>query len=117
MELHVTRWKRYGRDRLCANLPDGTAVGRVDVTTGDITALRAEYRGDVIAVLAQHLQNLTEPVPPDRALEAQARPMLPPPTPADDRAVNPPGRSLRDLLAASGPGPWSQCSSSSASPI
>ncbi|MFJ8152529.1 nuclease-related domain-containing protein [Streptomyces sp. NPDC094468] len=104
MELHVTRWKRYGHDRLYANLPDGTAVGWTDVATGDITVLRAEYRDDVIAVLTQHLQNLTEPVPSDRAPEAQARSMLPPLTPADDLAVNPPGQSLRDLLAESGPG-------------
>ncbi|MFD8370150.1 nuclease-related domain-containing protein [Streptomyces sp. NPDC059688] len=104
MELHVTRWKRYGHDRLYANLPDGTAVGWVDVTTRDITILRAEYRDDVIALLAKHLQSLTEAVPPDRAPEAQARPMLPPLTPADDLAANPPGQSLRDLLAESGPG-------------
>ncbi|MFJ8197294.1 nuclease-related domain-containing protein [Streptomyces sp. NPDC096152] len=104
MELHVTRWKRYGHDRLYANLPDGTAVGWVDVTTGDITVLRAEYRDDVIAVLTRHLQNLAEPVPPDRAPETQARPMLPPLTPADDLAINPPGRALRDLLDESGPG-------------
>jgi hypothetical protein len=96
-------WKRYGHDPLYASLPDGTAVGWADVTTGDITVLRAEYRDDVIAVLAQHLQNLTEPAPPYRAPEAQARPMLPPLTPADDLAVNPSGPSLRDLLAESGP--------------
>ncbi len=40
MELHVTRWKRYGHDRLYANLPDGTAIGWADVTTGDITVLQ-----------------------------------------------------------------------------
>lgn len=104
VELHVTRWKRYGHDRLYANLPDGTAVGWADVRTGNITVLHAEYRDDVIAVLTQHLQNLTEAVPPDRAPEARARPMLPPLTPADDLAVNPPGASLRDLLDESGPG-------------
>ncbi|MGW1588341.1 nuclease-related domain-containing protein [Streptomyces sp. NPDC002386] len=104
MELNVTRWKRYGHDRLYANLPDGTAVGWADVATGDITVLRAECRDDVIAVLTKHLQSLTGPVPPHKAPEVQARPMLPPLTPADDLAVNPPGRSLRDLLAESGPG-------------
>ncbi|GAA2785377.1 NERD domain-containing protein [Streptomyces rameus] len=104
MELHVTRWKRYGHDRLYANLPDGTAVGWADVRTGDITVLRAECRDDVIAVLTKHLQNLTEPVPPNRASEVQARPTLPPLTPADDLAVNPPGQALRDLLTESGPG-------------
>ncbi|MFF9109016.1 nuclease-related domain-containing protein [Streptomyces sp. NPDC014805] len=104
MELHVTRWKRYGHDRLYANLPDGTAVGWADVTTGGVTVLRAECRDDVSAVLTKHLQNLTEPVLPDRAPQVQARPMLPPLTPADDLAVNPPGQALRDLLAESGPG-------------
>ncbi|BBC96168.1 nuclease-related domain-containing protein [Streptomyces griseofuscus] len=104
VELHVTRWKRYGHDRLYANLPDGTSVGWADVRTGDITVLRAECRDDVIAVLTKHLQSLTEPVSPDRAPEAQARPMLPPLTPADDLAVNLPGKSLRDLLDESGPG-------------
>ncbi|MGQ3549273.1 nuclease-related domain-containing protein [Streptomyces rochei] len=104
MELHVTRWKRYGHDRLYVNLPDGTAVGWADVTTGDVTVLRAEYRDEVITVLTKHLQGLTGPVLLDRALDAQARPMLPALTPADDLAVNTPGQSLRDLLAESGPG-------------
>ncbi|MES9520621.1 nuclease-related domain-containing protein [Streptomyces capoamus] len=104
MELQVTRWKRYGHDRLYANLSDGTAAGWADVRTGDITVLRAEYRDDVIAVLTRHLQNLTKLVPSDRAPEAEARPMLPPLTPAYDLAVNPPGQSLRDLLAEFGPG-------------
>ncbi|MEU5255285.1 nuclease-related domain-containing protein [Streptomyces longwoodensis] len=103
MELHVTRWKRYGHDRLYANLPDGTAVGWADVTSGDVTVLRAEYRDDVITVLTKRLQSLTEPVPQNRAPEAQARPMLPPLTPADDLAINPPGKSIRDLLDESGP--------------
>jgi hypothetical protein len=42
VELHVTRWKRYGHDRLYVNLPDGTAVGWADVMTEDIAVLRAE---------------------------------------------------------------------------
>ena len=104
MELSATRWRRYGHDRLYANLPDGTAVGWADLRTGDVTVLRAEYRDDVIAVLTQHLQNSPDPVPPERAPEAEARPALPPLTPADDLAVNPPGASLRELLDSSGPG-------------
>jgi hypothetical protein len=72
--------------------------------TGDITVLRAEYHDDVIAVLTQHLQKLTEPVSPDRAPGVAERPTLPPLTPADDLAVNPPGASLRDLLDESDPG-------------
>ncbi|MFI2511346.1 nuclease-related domain-containing protein [Streptomyces sp. NPDC018972] len=104
MELRVTRWKRYGHDRLYANLPDGTAVGWVDVTTGNITVLRAEYCDDVIAVITQHLQELTKPVLPDGTPGVAARSTLPPLTSADDLAVNPPGDSLRDLLDGSGPG-------------
>ncbi|MEV7784129.1 nuclease-related domain-containing protein [Streptomyces sp. NPDC088106] len=104
VELKVTRWKRYGHDRWYANLPDGTAVGWADVRTGDITVLVAEYRDDVIAVLTQHLRNNPEPVLPQRAPEAEARPMLPPLTPADDLSTNRPGESLRDLLDKSGPG-------------
>lgn len=104
VELKVTRWKRYGHDRLYANLPDGTAVGWADVRTGDITVLVAEYRDDVIAVLTHHLRDSPEPVLPQEAPEAEARSMLPPLTPADDLSTNRPGESLRDLLAVSGPG-------------
>nr|WP_221348118.1 nuclease-related domain-containing protein [Streptomyces sp. REN17] len=108
VELKVMRWKRYGRDRLYANLPDGTAVGWADVTTGEITVLRAEYRHDVLVVLRRRLSKITSAVPPDGALKAEARPMplsLPPLTPADDLAANPPGKAISNLLAASGPGP------------
>ncbi|MFJ5639829.1 nuclease-related domain-containing protein [Streptomyces sp. NPDC093223] len=106
MELKVTRWKRYGHDRLYANLPDGTAVGWADANTGDITVLLAEYRDDVIAVLTDHLQNNSEPVPPQktpRTPEAEGLPPLPPLTTADDLSANRPGESLRDLLDKSGP--------------
>ncbi|MFI9807474.1 nuclease-related domain-containing protein [Streptomyces sp. NPDC052301] len=104
MELHVTRWKRYGHDRLYANLTDGTAVGWADVRTGDITVLRAEYRDDVIAQLTQHLQNLSETVPPDRTPDTEARPVLPPLTPGDDLASNSPGAALHKKLDESGMG-------------
>ncbi|WP_106975449.1 nuclease-related domain-containing protein [Streptomyces sp. NRRL S-455] len=104
MELKVTRWKRYGHDRVYANLPDGVAVGWADVKTGSITVLVAEYRDDVIAVLTHHLRDSPEPVLPQRAPEAEDGPMLPPLTPADDLATNRPGESLRDLLDKSGPG-------------
>lgn len=104
VELKVTRWKRYGHDRLYVNLPAGTAVGWADLSTGDITVLVDEYRDDVIAVLAHHLRDYPKPVLPQEAPEAEARPMLPPLTPADDLSTNRPGESLRDLLATSGPG-------------
>ncbi|RZU13213.1 nuclease-like protein [Streptomyces sp. BK239] len=104
MELRVTRWKRYGQDRLYANLPDGTAVGWADVRTGDITVLVAEYRDNVIAVLTHHLRSNSQSVMPQRAPEPEARPILPPMTLADDLSTNRPGESLRDLLDKSGVG-------------
>lgn len=98
MELKVTRWKRYGHDRLYANLPDGTAVGWADVKTGDITVLAAEYHADVIAVLTDHLRIPRTSTTP----EAEPRPpLLPPPTAVDDLSANRPGESLLDK---SGPG-------------
>ncbi|MEU2229509.1 nuclease-related domain-containing protein [Streptomyces vietnamensis] len=104
MELKVTRWRRYGHDRLYANLPDGTAVGWADVRTGDITVLAPEYRDDVIAVLTRHLRDNPELVSARAASAAEACPTLPSLTPADDLAANRPGQSLRDLLEKSGPG-------------
>ncbi|MET9361308.1 nuclease-related domain-containing protein [Streptomyces sp. NPDC006632] len=102
MELKVTRWKRYGHDRLYANLPDGTAVGWADVRTGDITVLVAEYRDDVITVLTDHLRNNPEPVPPQKTRRTpEVPPLLPPLTAADDLSANRPGESLLDK---SGPG-------------
>ncbi|WP_242620979.1 nuclease-related domain-containing protein [Streptomyces sp. BK239] len=100
----MTRWKRYGQDRLYANLPDGTAVGWADVRTGDITVLVAEYRDNVIAVLTHHLRSNSQSVMPQRAPEPEARPILPPMTLADDLSTNRPGESLRDLLDKSGVG-------------
>ncbi|MFI9820914.1 nuclease-related domain-containing protein [Streptomyces sp. NPDC052013] len=104
VDLNVTRWKRYGHDRLYANLPDGTAVGWADVKTGEITVLRAEYRDDVIAVLTQHLQSREPAGIPEKTPQTEVRPLLPPLTPADDLAGTPPGDSLRELLDGSGPG-------------
>ncbi|MFD4646009.1 nuclease-related domain-containing protein [Streptomyces sp. NPDC058441] len=104
MELKVTRWKRYGHDRLYANLPDGTAVGWADVETGEITVLVTDYRADVVAVLTHHLRNKPEPDLSERMPEAEAPPVLPPLTATDDLSTNRPGESLRDLLDNSGPG-------------
>ncbi|MFE3641888.1 nuclease-related domain-containing protein [Streptomyces sp. NPDC059169] len=105
MELKVTRWKRYGHDRLYANLTEGTAVGWADVKTRAITVLVAEYRDDVIAVLSDHLRNKPEPVAPQktppRTSKAAGPPLLPPLTAADDLSTNRPGESL---LHKSGPG-------------
>lgn len=55
LQLTVVRWNRFGHDRLYANLPDGTAAGWADRTTGTITVLLTDYLGPVTSVLAPHL--------------------------------------------------------------
>ncbi|MEU8787898.1 NERD domain-containing protein [Streptomyces sp. NPDC048643] len=55
LQLTVVRWKRFGHDRLYAHLPDGTAAGWADCTTGTITVLLQEYGDPVTSVLAPHL--------------------------------------------------------------
>ncbi|MEU5192136.1 nuclease-related domain-containing protein [Streptomyces klenkii] len=102
-KLKVTRWRRYGHDRLYVNLPDGTAVGWADCKTGETTVLCSEYRDAVIATLAQHLPSVAVPTSPSEAKAAGGPPLLPPLTPDDDLASNPPGTALRDLLVNSGP--------------
>src|SRR6266540_4329692 len=105
-ELKVVRWKRYGHDRLYANLPDGTVVGWADCETGKITVLRDEYREVAMAVLVEHSRGIAPASPSKTA--AAARPLLLPPLiPADDLATNAPGLALREL-AASGPAPWAR---------
>ncbi|GAA1417229.1 NERD domain-containing protein [Streptomyces thermospinosisporus] len=109
MELKVTRWRRYGHDRLYASLPGGTAVGWADLTTGKITILRAEHSDDVIAALTPHWSNSHDTARPryprvPGTPESEAPPELPPLTPDDDLADNPPGAALRDRLVQSGAG-------------
>jgi hypothetical protein len=100
-QLEVVRWKRYGHDRLYANLPDGTAAGWADCKTGAITVLQAEYRDAVTAILTQHLPGIV-PAPASRNPDALR---LPPLTPGDDLASNAPGDALRTQVAAAGVNP------------
>lgn len=103
-ELMVTRWKRHGHDRLYANLPDGTAAGWADCKTGRITVLLREYQAPVLAVLQQHLHSLSQ-APAPRLAAPNRLPALPPLTPADDLALNAPGKALQPQLAAETAGP------------
>ncbi|WP_320773578.1 nuclease-related domain-containing protein [Streptomyces sp. CRN 30] len=107
MDLKVTRWKRYGRDRFYANLPDGTAAGWADAVTGHITVLRTEYREAVIAVLTQYVSRSRGPVRPTATTKPEKSPTqpplpLPPLTPSDDLATRAPGEALSDRLAQTG---------------
>ncbi|WSD35348.1 NERD domain-containing protein [Streptomyces sp. NBC_01750] len=101
-DLKITVWKRYGHDRLYANLPNGVAVAFLDRGTGRITILREEHRGAAMEVLANHLPLAVPASPPPPRPPA---PLLPPLTVQDDLALNRPGAALRAKLAAAGPGP------------
>lgn len=54
----IRRWRRYGHDRLYANLADGRRVGWVDVATGAITIELAEFNETGGAALRQALAEL-----------------------------------------------------------
>ena len=47
----VRRWKRYGKDRLYANGPDGVRLGYLEVATGEILLEVADPRGTIAAQL------------------------------------------------------------------
>ncbi|WP_316748206.1 nuclease-related domain-containing protein [Streptomyces herbicida] len=98
VELTVTRWKRHGHDRLYANLPDGTAAGWADCKTGQITVLLRQYQDAVIVTLQRHLPCLGQ-APAPGPKPSHRIPVLPPLSPDDDLAANPPGKALQKRLA------------------
>lgn len=54
--LVVTRWRRYGHDRLYVATADGTRVGHLDLTTGASVLLHDEaYRHAFEVAVAEHL--------------------------------------------------------------
>ncbi|MGW7364789.1 nuclease-related domain-containing protein [Streptomyces sp. NPDC054841] len=98
--LRVTSWKRFGHDRLYANLPDGTAVAWLDRRTGEVTIVDPKYRQAALDALAPYG---VAPVPAEPVLPSP--PSLPTLTPEHDLASNRPGAALRELLDKSGHGP------------
>lgn len=50
----VTRWRRYGKDRLYVTALDGTALGWQDLLTGECTLQAPEREGELRAALAAH---------------------------------------------------------------
>lgn len=76
-ELTVKRWRRYGKDRLYVNLPDGGRVGWLDLQTGQTTLEREELRGAFEAALRAHAPEDGDPPGPSAApaaAEATPRP-------------------------------------------
>ncbi|MFB7363614.1 nuclease-related domain-containing protein [Streptomyces hydrogenans] len=100
------------------NLPDGTAVAWADRATKAVTIKVKQYQEEALALLRAHLgdgltvdasgsapsassvtRSRQAPPPPSRA----ARPAsLPPLTPSEDLASNPPGARLIGLMAERG---------------
>ncbi|MET7936805.1 nuclease-related domain-containing protein [Streptomyces sp. NPDC005322] len=101
-KLEVVRWKRYGHDRLYANLPNGTVAGWADCATGAITVLQVVYRDSVTAALTEHLRDIA-PAPASASAQVSRLP-LPPLTPAEDLASNAPGHALAPHVATAAPG-------------
>jgi hypothetical protein len=97
-ELRITSWKRFGHDRLYANLANGTAVAWLDCRSGEVTIVEPKYRQAALDALALHMHgpSTTKPVLP-------AAPQLPPLSPEFDLASNAPGTALRDRLNKTGP--------------
>jgi hypothetical protein len=79
--LTVTRWRRYGKDRLYVSAEDGTRVGWLDVTTGERTLERDELREAFERALAEHeLPAAAAVAAPEPAPPPTPPPATPPPT-------------------------------------
>ena len=118
--LLVTRWTRYGQDRLYVKTSDGVTVGWQCLRTGARTVEVEALRASMLAVLEGHpavLDRRASPPPPSRAeRETPVRPMSPatpasPPAPMPafwtDLTSNLPGQGLlADAAALRAQHPW-----------
>jgi hypothetical protein len=87
-ELTVKRWRRYGKDRLYVNLPDGGRVGWLDLQTGQRTLEREDLQAAFEDALRTHASD--EAKDPTSAPAVSERPEAPaPPDPADGPMPSP----------------------------
>ena len=104
-DLRVSRWRKYGKDRLYVNDEAGLRIGWVDLLTGDATieqpALTAAFRA---AVAAHHAGAATDVVD---SVDTAAPPLPAVPSPRTspepvwvDLAGNRPGQGVRELADA-----------------
>lgn len=111
--LTVTRWTRYGQDRLYVKTRDGVTVGWQCVRTGALTVEVEALRAPMLAVLAQHPAapgrqasptpaGGVEPESPTLSANPDTAAPQPTPTPAvwTDLAANLPGQVLLAEAAA-----------------
>ena len=67
--LEVVRWSRYGKRRLYVNTPVGTAVGWVDLNTGERWLAMPDLAEVFEATIADHEPAIPASYAPRRALE------------------------------------------------
>ncbi len=125
-ELQVTRWRRYGHERLYVNLPDGQSAAWFDLRSHQLNILLDVDRDAVLDALAPYLAQ--HPEPSAHPLPSPAPPPASPPVstptplagwipevpvpigaaphPADDLAGNPPGAAIRAKIDELTPGFW-----------
>lgn len=63
-DVSVTRWRRYGHDRLYVNGPGGARLGWCDLTTGDITVTDRAYRATIEEAVARWRAEAAPPALP-----------------------------------------------------
>jgi hypothetical protein len=92
-EMRVTRWAKYGHERLYVNTEDGVRVAWLDVKTGQTTLEIVEYADEVQAALTAHIgvANCTaiaepiaavgDPLAPPETSRVAAAPAVPTPSP------------------------------------
>jgi hypothetical protein len=100
-EVQVSRWRRYGKDRLYVNGADGVRIGWLDNLSGERVLERPEFADAFKAALAK------EGLPASQELVGAPRPTAPIPAPTRrsepiwvDLADNRPGQTLRALASA-----------------
>ena len=101
-DLLVTRWRRYGNDRLYVNDEAGQRVGWVDLLTGQETLEQPEYADAFHSVIATHQSGAATKVPGPGDTIASPRASVPSPRPRAeptwvDLANNRPGQGIREL--------------------
>lgn len=108
--LTVTRWAKYGHERLYVATPDGEKVGWVDLKTGQSVIDRPELAAEFHAAAAAHIPGYLAPEPaepapstapePSALLRAPAAPLSAPEPDWVDLAGNRPGQAAREQAEA-----------------
>jgi hypothetical protein len=63
-EVTVKPWKRYGKDRLYVNAPDGTTLGYLDLQANNVVPTEERYRAIVREAVARYYARTDKTGPP-----------------------------------------------------